>query len=199
MISYAIIGLTVLVSMRALSDRELFEKLDFRPYIIHRNPSERFRFISHGFLHGDMSHLIFNMVTLYFFGPIVENRIFGSFEFLVFYIVGIAVACVSSYQSNKDNPSYVAIGASGAISAILMVLVFYEPWSVLYISFIIPLYYILFAIGYLVYSWYMSNKSGSRIAHDTHLYGALFGIAYTLIFHPEALSIFMQKIQILPF
>jgi membrane associated rhomboid family serine protease len=199
MVTYIIIGFTVLISMYALNDEVVFRKLAFAPYIIKRNTSEWFRLISHGFIHGNLGHLLFNMITLYFFGPIVEGRVMSEVEYLVFYLLGIAFSCAASYQNNKDNSSYLACGASGSISAILFVLVFYEPWSVLYISFIIPLYYILFALGYLFYSWYMSTKEDTRIAHDAHLYGALFGIAYVLLVHPESLSIFIQKIGNPPF
>ncbi len=198
-ISYCIIALTVGTSIYTFSNAQIFDKLAFYPYLIKRRPSESFRFISHGFIHGDYGHLLFNMVTLYFFGPLVEESIMSKTEFTLFYLSSMILASSAAYQTNQDNQDYRACGASGAISAILFVLVFYEPWSVLYISFFIPIYYILFAIGFLMYSWYMDKKSTGRIAHDTHLYGALVGIAYTLLFHPESLSIFLQKIKHLPF
>lgn len=197
--TYFIIGLTALVSLIALGNQDTFDKLSLIPYRIKRNKSEWFRILSHGFIHGGIGHLAFNMLTLYFFGPILENRIMSPMEFLLFYLSAIVFASLVTYQNNKDNESYAACGASGAVSAVLFVLVFYEPWSKLYLYFAIPVYFILFALGYLGYSLYMSKKENNRIAHDVHFYGALYGIAYTLLMHPESLRIFINKISRLPF
>lgn len=198
MITYLLIVVTAVLSFLSFSDNSSFEKLVFIPHRIKENSSEWFRFISHGFVHGDLSHLAFNMLTLYFFGPIVENKIMSSTEFLLFYLLSIATASAVTYKKKKNDPNYIACGASGAISALLFVLVFYEPWSKLYLYFAIPIYYILFAIGYLIYSWYMDRRGKGNIAHDIHFYGALVGVTYVLLVHPESLNIFLRKIQMLP-
>jgi membrane associated rhomboid family serine protease len=109
------------------------------------------------------------------------------------------MASLPAFQKNKLNSSYVSVGASGAISAIMFVLVLYSPWSVIYLKFIIPIYYILFAVGYLAYCTYQSKHATDNVAHDVHLWGALFGLSYMLIVHPESLSIFLTKITDVPF
>jgi membrane associated rhomboid family serine protease len=120
-------------------------------------------------------------------------------EYLLFYLGTMALASAIPFQKNKNNPNYTSCGASGAVSAILFVMVFYQPWSTIYLHFFIPIYYLIFAIGYLLYSWYMDKQNKGQIAHDVHLYGALFGVSYILLLHPEALTIFLDKLKNHPF
>ncbi|MBK7689837.1 MAG: rhomboid family intramembrane serine protease [Bacteroidetes bacterium] len=199
MITYIIIGITILVSLICFSNSETFEKLLLSPYSIHRNQKERFRLLSHGFVHADIGHLAFNMITLYFFGREIEQSIMSPTEYVLFYVSAVIFAGLPSYKKNIDNPEYKAVGASGAVSAVMFILVLYSPWSVIYLKFIIPIYFILFAAGYLLYSSYQSKHGKDNIAHDVHLWGALYGLAFTLIFHPESLRIFLDQIQNAPF
>jgi membrane associated rhomboid family serine protease len=163
------------------------------------NNNQMFRFLSHAFVHGDIGHLAFNMITLYFFGSGIEGNILSGPEFLLFYIAAIIFASLPAYQKNKNNSSYTAVGASGAVSAVMFVTVLYQPWAVVYIKFIIPIYFILFAVGYLIYSTYQSKHGKDNVAHDVHLWGALFGIAYMLLLHPDCLRIFLNQVMKPPF
>lgn len=199
MVTFIIIGLNVVVSLLCFSNKELFDKFLFSPYRIQRNPDERFRFLSHGFVHADIGHLAFNMITLYFFGREVEQSIMSSTEYILFYLTAIVFSSLPSYRKNVDNEDYKGVGASGAVSAVMFVLVLYSPWSIIYLKFFIPLYFIMFAAGYLAYSTYQSKFGKDNIAHDVHLWGALYGLAFTLIFHPESLRIFLDQIQEVPF
>ena len=163
------------------------------------NKDEYFRFVSVGFVHGDIGHLLFNMLTLYFFGRELEAHIFSETQFILFYISAIMLSCADEYVKQKNNPGYRACGASGGVSAVIFAMVLYEPWGVVYLKFIIPIYFILFAAGYLGYSYYMSKKNVDNIGHGIHLWGALYGIAFTLLCKPESLSIFMDTIRKPPF
>ena len=199
MLTISIIVVTVIISMLAFNNQEVFENLCLNPYKMHTEKKEYFRLISVAFVHADWRHLIFNMLTFYFFGKGLEQYIFTETQFILFYISATVLSCLNEYNKQKDNPEYKACGASGAVSAILFSLVLFEPWGVVYIKFIIPVYFILFAVGYLVYSYYMSTKSGDRIAHGIHLWGALYGIAFTLIVKPESLHTFLRLIGHPPF
>lgn len=199
MITLGIIGLSIVLSLFCFSNKEGFDKLTLVPEKMARDNRQMYRFISHAFIHGDAAHLIFNVLTLYFFGREVENGILSPVEYIVFYLLAIVFASLPSYQQNKNNPNYRAVGASGAISAVMFVLVLFSPWSVIYIKFIIPVYFIIFACGYLAYSYYQSKNSDSNIAHDVHLWGGLFGIAYMFIFHPYSLRTFLDQIINAPF
>jgi membrane associated rhomboid family serine protease len=197
-ITIAIIILTALISIAGFSNADTLNKLSFVPFSIQRN-KEWYRFVSHAFVHNDAGHLIFNMITLFFFGREVELRVMSPLEFILFYVSAIIVAVLPTYNKHKNNSSYAAVGASGAVAAIMFVNVLYNPWQTIYIKFIIPVYYILFAVGYLIYCSYQSKNSKDHIAHDVHLWGSLYGLAFTLILHPEALHSFLEKIQHPPF
>lgn len=198
MLTYFIIGLNVVISLICFSNQETFDKLYFSPYII-QTKKEWYRIFSHAFVHGDLGHLIFNMLTLFFFGRTIESQIMSSTEFILFYSSAIVLAALPTFQKQKNNPNYVAVGASGAVSAVMFVLVLYAPWELVYIKFIIPMYYILFAVGYLIYCTYQSKHAKDNVAHDVHLWGGLYGLAYTLLFHPTVLSSFIEQITHPPF
>ncbi len=199
MITLGIIAVTVILSVYCFSNNQGFDKLSLLPQKMQQESSQKYRLISHAFIHADIGHLFFNMLTLFFFGREVENRILSPAEFIVFYIMAIVFSCLPTYQQHKENPGYSAVGASGAVSAVMFVLVLFQPWSVIYLKFIIPIYFILFAVGYLGYSYYQSKKNEGNIAHDVHLWGALFGIAYMFIVHPSSFRTFLNQIAHAPF
>ncbi len=198
--TYIIIGVTAVISFICFSNRELFVKLAFIPYIIKQNPlKEAYRFISHGFVHSDYGHLIFNMLTLYFFGPSMEYLLNSGSEFLVFYLSSMAAAGAFSYYRHRNQANYIAVGASGAVSAVVMALVLVVPWQTIYISFFVPIYFVLYALFFFIYSAYMDRKSSDNIAHDVHIAGALYGLLYMAILHPRSLEIFWEQVQHPPF
>lgn len=199
MITYGIIIVTAIVSFAAFRSEVLFNKLCLTPYEMHRSKGQMSRFISLGFVHGDVGHLLLNMLTLFFFGKELEGTVFSETTFLLFYMSALVVSALQTYAKQKNNESYKACGASGAVSAVLFALVLYAPWGIVYVKFIIPVYFVLFAAGYLIYSYYMNRKGGDNVAHDVHIAGALYGVAFTLITHPESLSFFLEKIMHPPF
>jgi len=198
MVTYFLIGLISLSSFVAFRSPKVFSDASFSPSMI-RSYKDYYRFFTYSFLHGDVGHLFFNMITLYFFGTELEKILNSPLEFMIFFLSASAVSVLPSFRENKKNPQYICVGASGAVSAVVFYLVLYTPWDLVYIHFIIPLYFILYAIGYLTYSSYMSNKKQDNVAHDVHLWGALYGIAYALIIHPHSLRIFLNQIVSPPF
>ncbi len=200
MITYLIIALTALVSIPAFTDRDRFYKLAFIPAQMQQNMrQEWYRFFTHAFVHSDFTHLGFNMLTLFFFGPSLERVMDNPWEYVLFYFSSIYVSSYFAYRKHRDNPSYVSVGASGAVSAVLLSLVLYAPWSTIYISFFVPIYYVLYAIFFIVYSRYMDKQSNDNIAHDVHLIGGLYGILFMAVMHPKSLSFFWQQILHPPF
>ena len=193
-ITWIIIGLTCLVSFAAFRNEEINARLLFSPYIISRQKGEWFRFVSIGFVHGDAGHLIGNMLTLFFFGRSIEH-LFSPAQYLLFYVSALDMSAAPVYQKQKDNPEYLAAGASGAVSAIVFATVLYAPWQIILLKFFIPLPFILYAVGYLGYSSYMSRHKTDHIAHDAHLWGALYGVAFTLFTHPGVLSRFLEELM----
>lgn len=199
MITIGIIIFTCLFSFLAFSNEVLFNRLCLYPYLMKNRKNEYFRFISVGFVHADIGHLTFNMLTLYFFGNKLEH-IFGELQFVLFYFSALALSALPDYQKQLNNPQYKACGASGAVSSVLLSLVLFQPWGVVYIKFIIPVYFILFAAFYIIYSWHKSSREATdNIAHGVHLWGALYGLAFTLLVKPESLSMFLDAVTKPPF
>ncbi len=188
-LTVVIIAITCIISYMAFNDRGLLDRLLFHPYTVARDSKEKVRFITNGFVHGDMMHLGLNMYVLYMFGGYVEatfvNSLFGPIigraAYLILYFGAVIMASYPSYKKHKDNPNYRALGASGGTSAVLLAYVIFNPWAWLLLMFIIPVPALVAAVGYLWYSSYMDKHGNDNIAHDAHLGGAIFGIFFTLL------------------
>ncbi|MDO4250486.1 MAG: rhomboid family intramembrane serine protease [Moraxella sp.] len=191
-----IIIITVIVSMLAWQDKRVMGRLIFDPLSITRF-KQYDRFVTHGFIHADGMHLLFNMFTLYFFGRVIEDfyiHRFGNLGFVLFYVLAIIVAIIPTYLQNKNNPRYLGLGASGAVSAVLFAFVLFKPWSLIWLFAIIPIPAIVFAVIYTAYSIYADRRGGGNINHSAHLYGAAFGVIATIIIEPSVLVHFFNAL-----
>lgn len=177
-----IIVANVIISMKGFNDISFFERYKFNVAGIRRG--EQIRMFSSAFLHADFSHLLFNMLTLYFFADVVINQV-GVLYFVIIYLVSLLAGNLLAYYFHKDEPHYSAIGASGAVMGILYSAILFYPDMGLYLFFIpIPIPAWLFGMAYLLYSIYgMKNRVGN-IGHDAHIGGAVGGYALTLLFAP---------------
>lgn len=180
-----IIIITSLISYQAIQDPVLYQKLVFHPYTVKRN-GEWHRFLTSGFIHSRQSwnHLLINMFVLFQIGDVVERyfllffgELWGRVAFLFLYFTAVICSSIPSYIKHQDNPSYGAVGASGATSALMFAFVLFRPWDWFVFP---PLPGLLLAIGYIWYSDYMSKKNMDNIGHDAHKYGAIYGLLCTL-------------------
>lgn len=164
---------------------KVIERSLFRPYWFLRG-KQYDTIVTSGFVHADLSHLIFNLMTFYFFAFPLERRI-GSLPFAALYFIGLVVSDVGTYFKHRNNPQYASLGASGAISAVLFASIVYFPTQKLFIIPVpVPIPAPVFAIGYVAYSWYSARNPHGRINHDAHLGGALAGLAFVLLTDPRA-------------
>ena len=180
------------------ADPSLIKELSFRPRRI-RERGEYYRFFTAGFVHAGGAHLAFNMITLYFFGPLLE-RILGAGAFLILYFGSELAAHALTYGMHRNDPNYAAVGASGAISGVLFAFCLYAPLAMLGVMFIIPMPAILFAVLYVVVSIYAigQRQPGTRggIAHEAHLGGALGGVVLTILLdYPRPINSFLREMQ----
>ncbi len=196
-ITWLIIIITTIVSLYAFNNRELFYKLSFIPYKIKQG--EIYRIFSYGLVHANFTHLFFNMLTLYFFGEVIEKdfRIIwgptgGSILYIVLYISALFISSLSDLKKYADNYAYVAVGASGAISAVVFAFILLHPWAMLGVFFIIPMPAIIFAVLYLLYSHYMAKRGGDNIGHNAHFWGALYGFIFPIIFKFSLIYLFLR-------
>lgn len=194
-VTLIIIAITCVVSFMALRNHRLLDDLILWSPAISRK-HEYHRLVTYGLVHADFGHLLFNMVTLYFFGRIMESffsQRLGPFGFALFYIGGLLVSILPSYWKNRDNPQYRSLGASGAVSAVLFAFILLAPWQMI-IVLVVPLPAIVYAVAYTAYSIYMDRRGGGYVNHSAHLWGAAYGVVVTLLVEPRVLPYFLQAL-----
>jgi len=197
----AVIAVIGLISYQAFNNPELKYRLIFYPYRI-KETGEYFRFLTSGFIHGDMQHLLFNMFSFYFFGISLlyefatasGSYTTGAIKMLIVFLGGIIASDIYSYFKHKDNPNYMALGASGGVSAVIFGSIVFSPFSTIWLFFI-PMPAILFAVGYLFYSARMAKQGTDNIGHDAHFFGAIFGVVITLILEPSSFGTFINGLM----
>jgi membrane associated rhomboid family serine protease len=185
-VALVIFAVTIAVSLLGLyAAPAIIQRSLFRPYWTQRR-SEYWTVITSGFVHADLAHLIFNMVTYFFFAFPLERAI-GPVRFAALYFISLALSNVGTWRKHRNNPEYASLGASGAISAVLFAYIVYYPTSTLFILPIpFPIPAPVFAVLYVGYSWYSAKQARGNINHDAHLEGALVGLLFVLFTDPSA-------------
>lgn len=195
MLTYIIIGITLLLSFNCFSNQRLFLRLAFIPFRMIRN-GEWYRLLTHGFVHADSMHLLVNMFTFWSFGTYIEKYFnylgFGTAGYLGLYLGGMIVASLFDIVKYGNNPNYISIGASGAVSAVLFSSILFNPWDKILLFAIIPVPGILFGVLYLVYCQYMAKRGGDHINHNAHFYGAVYGFVYPALLNPALFKGFLS-------
>lgn len=208
-----IVAVSVILSLLAFNKEELRTKWMLNPYRVVQD-KEYLRILTHGFIHGDYVHLGINMYVLWGFGSTVE-RVFtnqqvfqssfpnidywgdtaGMVYFVILYFGGILFASLPALRKHKDNPNYNSLGASGAVSAVLLAYILMFPQNKLMFIFLpIPIPAYVMGIIFFAYESYMNRRGGTGIAHDAHLYGAIFGLVLMIALSPQFISHFIEGI-----
>lgn len=200
-ITLSIVIITVLISIGAFSNQKIQNDLIFYPAVMKRS-NQFYRFFTYGFIHADIIHLAFNMISLWSFGKLLEtDTVFeaeigvgfktykslfgdkGGLMYVLLYVLAIIVSVIPDYIKHKDNYSYRALGASGAVSAVIFAAIALEPKALeLYLFFIpIPIPGYIFALIFVALSTYLARKGQDNIGHGAHLTGAIFGLVFTIV------------------
>jgi membrane associated rhomboid family serine protease len=186
-LAYSLLAINVLASIFAFSNKEFMETNIFHMGSVLRR-KEYYRIITSSFLHGDPMHLLFNMVTLFFFGPALEY-LMGTGNFAILYFGSQLGAEAVTIWFQRQNLDYRSLGASGSVSGVVVGFSLYAPFSLLYIFGLIPIPAILFAALFILYSIFAMGGRG-RIAHEAHLGGAVFGGILFAILTPDLVNLF---------
>lgn len=185
---------TLGISLYALyGNQKLYYTWILNPYQVVNN-KKYLQLLTSGFLHADVMHLIFNMLTFYFFAFKLE-MIIGSFMFFVTYLGSLIAGNLYTVWKKKDDYNYGSVGASGAISGVLFSYILFFPTSSLMIfpvPFPIPSW--LFGLLYLAWTYYASRHSYDIINHYAHLFGAIGGIVITLLSNPMVINTFIEQL-----
>lgn len=199
-----IILLTAAVSVFAFYGGLDIHGLKFNAYAIwHRR--QWYRMLTYGLVHGGWGHLIFNMLTLWFFGPLVEDgfaalfgEVGGPVVFASMYVSALAVSTVGDLLKYRNDPYYNAVGASGAVSAVLFAAILFQPRMGIFIMFIpIPVPAWLFAPLYLVYCVYMARRNVDNIGHSAHFWGAVYGLVFPILCYPGIVTWCLSQLHLL--
>ncbi len=190
-----IILATGAISFLAFNNAKLLNDLILWPPAIKRG-GQYYRLVTYGFIHADGMHLAFNMITLYFFGSVIETYLgqrIGTLGYIAFYLSAIVVSILPTYMKNVNNPAYHSLGASGAVSAVLFAFVLLHPWSTI-IIFVVPCPAIIYAVVYVAYSIYMDRRGTDNINHSAHLWGAAYGVLFFAAMDPGIVGDFLGRL-----
>lgn len=199
-VTIAIIGATILISLLGFNNSEVFSRCKFNAYDV-RHANHWYRFFTYGFFHAGWAHLLINMIVLYSFGAMVEKGFTYYFttKYILYYLLlyggALLISILPAYGKHRNDVFYNAVGASGAISAIVFASILLDPKQKVFLFFI-PIGIPAFAFGilYLAYEFYMSRRGKDNIGHDAHFWGALFGIIFTLASKPAIFTAFLVQL-----
>jgi membrane associated rhomboid family serine protease len=199
-VTIVLVIFTCFVSFAAFNNIDLMQKLKHYPYSEVRN-KDYYRMLTSGFVHNDPVHLAINMFVFWQFGSAVESKFqeefgpnLGLLLFFVMYLSSIVFSDIPSLIKQKNNPAYAAVGASGAVSAVLFTFILFNPWAQLSLYMIIPFRAIVGGVLYLAYEQWASRNAQDNIGHDAHFTGAIYGIIFTLLLSPNAYTDFVDHL-----
>ena len=196
MLTYLLIGINVLVSLIGFSRMSSVSRgmFFFSPSEVAAGKNYQGMLLSH-FSHADAGHLLFNMVTLYFFGPIVEQGL-GALNMLLIYTSAGIFSTLFVYYLHRADPGYRALGASDSVTGIMFAAIVLLPNMNVYFFFApVPIPAPLFAVGYIVLSTYFMRREGGHISHEAHLAGAMSGLLLAGLLAPEGFGPLLRRIQ----
>jgi membrane associated rhomboid family serine protease len=192
-----ILLITVAVSMLGLSNPRVIHALILWPPAV-KKKGEVYRLASYGVVHADLPHLAFNMITLYFFGGPIEAvylRALGQLGYVWFYAMALIASILPTYLRHRDDAHYRSLGASGAVSAVMFAFILFQPWAGIRLFFIpIDIPAIVFAVLYVAYESWSQRRGQDNVNHSAHLWGAAFGVVFTLVMVPGAGSGFLRQL-----
>lgn len=193
MATLTILAVTIIVSLIGLAAPKVIERALLRPWRVARG-SGYAGLLTSGFVHANVGHMVFNLITFYSFGFALERAI-GPVRLVALYCSALLISGIGTCYKHRDDPAYASLGASGAILGVLFASIVYFPRQSLYILPLpVPIPAPLFAVGYLAFSWYSSRSHRGQINHDAHIFGALTGLAFVLVTDPTRFNALVRSL-----
>src|ERR1700744_6019507 len=189
-----IMAITIGASLFAFSNEKYHNKWMLQPYYVARG-EDVYTYFTSALIHADWMHLIFNMLSYYFFAFALEAKL-GHWQFALLYTASMVLSDIPTVIKHKNNPGYRCLGASGAVSAVIFGAILFFPTSEMQLMILpIPMQAWIFGILYLVYCHFASKRGRDHVNHDAHLFGAISGIVITIILHPSVLGDFVNQVS----
>ncbi len=189
-----IFAITVLTSILAFSNDELYSRTILHPYSVSRG-YRIYTVITSGLIHNDWMHLFFNMLSFYFFAFRLEPAL-GHWQFGLLYTASLILSDLPTVYKHKNDEWYHSLGASGAVSAVIFSAILFNPLDKMMIMPIpIGIPAVLFGALYLIYCNYASKHAQDNVNHDAHLFGALSGLLITIALNPHIVNSFLIQLS----
>ncbi|MFH1161439.1 MAG: rhomboid family intramembrane serine protease [bacterium] len=199
-ITLSVIAVTVILSILGFTNENLFNRFRFVPYDV-KHSGQWYRFFSYGFMHAGWFHLVINMFVLYSFGEMVEKAYAYYFQakyvlfYLLLYVGALLLSVIPCFGKHKNDVFYSSVGASGAVSAVVFASILIAPTQKIFLFFIpIGIPAVLFGFLYIAYEYWMSRRAKDNIGHDAHLWGAIYGLIFTLAIKPVIFLYFLKQL-----
>jgi membrane associated rhomboid family serine protease len=190
---------TVVTSIYAFSNHEIYGKFMLHPYSVSRG-QKLYTLLTSGMIHKDWIHLLVNMMSFYFFAFQLERTLasvssWGHVQFGALYILSLILSDLPSVLKHKDHFWYNSLGASGAVCAVVFsYILFYPMTRMMILPIPIPIPAVLYGFLFLGYCWYASRHASDHINHDAHFYGAITGLMLTIMYHPDIVPYFFGQL-----
>jgi membrane associated rhomboid family serine protease len=185
LIGSIILAINIIISFIGFNNVQFFDKYRFEINGIRKG--EYYRLLTSAFLHVNKTHLLFNMVTFYFFVAIVVTAL-GPLPLLLLYLGSLFTGNLFALAFHHNQLNYIAVGASGAVTGVLFSALLLYPGIELMLFFIpLPIPGYIFGIGYMIYTLYGMQAQNDNIGHTAHFGGAIGGIVMTILFEFEVI------------
>lgn len=193
-VASAIFAITLVTTLIAFYNEEVYHRFLLQPYDVSRG-KRVYTLITSGLIHRDWMHLLFNMLSFYFFAFRLEASFLGHWQFALLYVASLILSDMPSVMKHKDDIWYRSLGASGAISAVVFSYILFNPLTTMMVFPLpIPIPAILYGVLYLVYCAYASKRSHDSINHDAHFFGALSGVLITILLYHTVIGEFVRQL-----
>lgn len=186
-ITLIIIIANVYFSYKGFQDHAFYNRyaFDLDKVLINK---EYIRLVSSGFLHVNWQHLLFNMLSLFFFSSGLETYI-GVVPFLIIYFSSLIGGNLFSILIHRNHEQYASVGASGAVCGIIFASIALFPDMLISFFFIISLPAWIYGLLYVLYSIYGIRSRRDNVGHESHLAGALIGMLIAILIEPSTVAI----------
>ena len=189
-----IFAITIATSIWAFSNDNIYANMILHPYSVSRG-QRVYTVITSGMIHNDWMHLIFNMLSYYFFAFQLEV-VLGHWQFGLLYVLSLILSDLPTVYKHRNDDWYHSLGASGAVSAVIFGAIMFNPLGKMMLMILpIPIPAVLFGVLYLVYCNYASKHSRDNINHDAHMFGALSGLLITIALDPHVVHSFLTQVS----